>query len=122
MPQPRGVYILLIIGNTHCIAGDGVFAVNVWWDKQAAADVWRFVPGLFVGVLLFGSLSEQGLRLILGIITLLFATYMLLKPAAKKPISTRGGIASGKCLRFYQFYGTYWCAAAERLSDPAQTA
>ncbi|PCF95420.1 sulfite exporter TauE/SafE family protein [Vreelandella nigrificans] len=84
-----------------------VFAVKAWWGKQDATEVWRFVPGLFVGVaigtLLFGSLSEQGLRLILGIITLLFATYMLLKPAAKKPISTRWALPAASVCGFTSF-------------------
>ena len=70
-----------------------VFAVKAWWGKQSNAEVWRFVPGLFIGVavgtVLFGSLSEQGVRLALGILSVVFAAYMLLKPVAKKPISSR---------------------------------
>ncbi|BCB09439.1 UPF0721 transmembrane protein [Vreelandella venusta] len=84
-----------------------VFAVKAWWGKQDAAEVWRFVPGLFIGVtvgtLLFGSLSEQGLRLTLGVITLLFAAYMLLKPVAKKPISTRWALPAASVCGFTSF-------------------
>lgn len=84
-----------------------VFAVKAWWGKQAVTEVWRFVPGLFIGVavgtLLFDSLSEQGLRLTLGVITLLFATYMLLKPVAKKPISSRWALPAASVCGFTSF-------------------
>ena len=100
-----------------------VFAVKAWWGKQDATEVWRFVPGLFIGVtvgtLLFGSLSEQGLRLTLGVITLLFAAYMLLKPVAKKAHFFPLGIASGERLRLYQLYGPCGRAAAECLLTAA---
>ncbi|HBM44908.1 MAG TPA: hypothetical protein DD373_14660, partial [Halomonas sp.] len=26
------------------------FAVKAWWGKHDSAEVWRFVPGLFIGV------------------------------------------------------------------------
>lgn len=84
-----------------------VFAVKAWWGKQATAEVWRFLPGLFVGVgvgtVLFGSLSEQGVRLVLGVITLLFAAYMLLKPVAKKPISVRWALPAASVCGFTSF-------------------
>ena len=71
-----------------------VFAVKAWWGKHDRAEVWRFVPGLFIGVtvgtLLFGSLSEQGVRLVLGILSVVFAAYMLLKPVAKNPFPPTG--------------------------------
>lgn len=84
-----------------------VFAVKAWWGKHDMAEVWRFVPGLFIGVaigtLLFDSLSEQGLRIVLGVITLLFATYMLLKPVAKKPISTCWALPAASVCGFTSF-------------------
>lgn len=84
-----------------------VFAVKAWWGKQDATEVWRFVPGLFIGVtvgtLLFDSLSEQGLRLTLGVITLLFAAYMLLKPVTKKPISTHWALPAASVCGFTSF-------------------
>lgn len=84
-----------------------VFAVKAWWGRQSNAEVWRCVPGLFIGVavgtLLFDSLSEQGLRLTLGIITLLFAVYMLLKPVAKKPISSRWALPAASVCGFTSF-------------------
>ena len=83
------------------------FAVKAWWGKHDSAEVWRFVPGLFIGVtvgtLLFGSLSEQGVRLVLGVITLLFAAYMLLKPVAKKPISVRWALPAASVCGFTSF-------------------
>ena len=83
------------------------FAVKAWWGKQANAEVWRFVLGLLVGVtvgtLLFGSLSEQGVRLVLGGISLVFAAYMLFKPVAQKPISTRWALPAASVCGFTSF-------------------
>ena len=40
------------------------FAVKAWWGKHDRAEVWRFVPGLFIGVtvgtLLFGKSNVMG--------------------------------------------------------------
>ncbi|MBP5979841.1 MAG: sulfite exporter TauE/SafE family protein [Halomonas sp.] len=84
-----------------------VFAVKAWWGKHDMAEVWRFLPGLLVGVvvgtLLFDRLSEQGIRLVLGGISLLFATYMLFKPVAKKPISTRWALPAASVCGFTSF-------------------
>ncbi|QHD51147.1 sulfite exporter TauE/SafE family protein [Vreelandella aquamarina] len=84
-----------------------VFAVKAWWGKHDRAEVWRFVPGLFIGVtvgtLLFGSLSEQGVRLVLGVLSVVFAAYMLLKPVAKKPISTYWALPAASVCGFTSF-------------------
>ena len=84
-----------------------VFAVKAWWSKHDSAEVWRFVPGLFIGVtvgtLLFGSLSEQGVRLVLGLLSVVFAAYMLLKPVAKKPISSRWALPAASVCGFTSF-------------------
>ncbi|MGP9643393.1 MULTISPECIES: sulfite exporter TauE/SafE family protein [unclassified Halomonas] len=84
-----------------------VLAVKAWWGKHDMAEVWRFLPGLFVGVavgtLLFGSLSEQGVRLVLGGISVVFAAYMLLKPLAAKPISTRWALPAASVCGFTSF-------------------
>ena len=83
------------------------FALKAWWGKQANAEVWRFVPGLVIGVtagtLLFGSLSDEGVRLVLGVISVVFAVYMLLKPVAKKPISTRWALPAASVCGFTSF-------------------
>ncbi|UYF99607.1 MULTISPECIES: sulfite exporter TauE/SafE family protein [unclassified Halomonas] len=84
-----------------------VFAVKAWWGKHDMAEVWRFLPGLFIGVavgtLLFGSLSDQGVRLVLGGLSLVFAVYMLFKPVAKKPISTRWALPAASVCGFTSF-------------------
>ncbi|MFG6667635.1 sulfite exporter TauE/SafE family protein [Halomonas sp. HNIBRBA4712] len=83
------------------------FAVKAWWGKQSMAEVWRFVPGLFVGVAigtaLFGSLSEQGVRLVLGVLSLAFALYMLIKPVASKPISSYWALPAATTCGFTSF-------------------
>lgn len=66
------------------------FTVKVWWGRHDVAEVLRMLPGLAVGVaigtLLIGSLEENWIRLLLGVVSLLFAAYMLFKPATSRPI------------------------------------
>ena len=84
-----------------------IFAVKAWWGKHDMAELKRFLPGLFVGVavgtLLFGSLSDQGVRLVLGVLSIVFALYMLLKPVAQKPISTRWAWPAASLCGFTSF-------------------
>lgn len=84
-----------------------VFAVKAWWGKQDMAEVWRFLPGLFVGVAigtaLFESLSDQGVRLVLGLLSLTFALYMWIKPVARKPIASRWALPAATACGFTSF-------------------
>ncbi|MDX1464794.1 MAG: sulfite exporter TauE/SafE family protein [Halomonas sp.] len=83
------------------------FTVRAWWGHHERAEVRRVLPGLAVGVaigtLLIGRLEEDGVRLLLGVISLLFAAYMLLKPAAGRPISARWALPAGIGCGFTSF-------------------
>jgi uncharacterized protein len=83
------------------------FTVKAWWGHQAADEVRRLVPGMAVGValgtLLIGGLDEDGVRLLLGLVSLVFAAYMLVRPAAARPISTRWSWPSGIACGFTSF-------------------
>jgi len=80
-----------------------VMAVKAWWGHHDIAEVKRLVPGLAIGVvvatLVAGSLDENHVRLLLGVVSLLFVAYMIVKPAASKPIrpvwAWPAGIATG---------------------------
>nr|WP_300313915.1 sulfite exporter TauE/SafE family protein [Halomonas sp.] len=84
------------------IVMDGL-AVKAWWGRQNWAEVKRLIPGMAVGVvvatLVADSLDADHVRLVLGVISLLFVAYMLFKPSASRPISTAwawpAGIATG---------------------------
>ncbi|WP_163578103.1 sulfite exporter TauE/SafE family protein [Halomonas faecis] len=83
------------------------FTVKAWWGHQAGAEVRRLVPGMAIGVvigtLLIGSLDENGVRLLLGLVSLAFAAYMLARPAAARPISARWAWPAGLGCGFTSF-------------------
>lgn len=83
------------------------FTVKAWWGHHDRTEVRRVLPGLAIGVvigtLLIGRLDEDGVRLLLGVISLLFAAYMLLKPAAGRPLSTRWALPAGVGCGFTSF-------------------
>ncbi|MBD3895434.1 sulfite exporter TauE/SafE family protein [Halomonas sp. ML-15] len=83
------------------------FTVKAWWGYHDRTEVRRILPGLVLGViigtLLIGSLDENGVRLLLGVLSLLFALYMLLRPAAGRPISTRWAPLAGIGCGFTSF-------------------
>lgn len=60
-----------------------VLSLRQWWGQHSRAHLMLLLPaavvGIVVGYISFGSLDEAGLRLLLGIITLLFALNMLFK-------------------------------------------
>lgn len=84
-----------------------VFTVKAWWGHHDAKELYRLLPGLLVGVvvgtLLAGTLDEDGVRLVLGVLSLLFAAYMLIKPAAGRPISPRWALPAGMGCGFTSF-------------------
>ncbi|GED23140.1 sulfite exporter TauE/SafE family protein [Halomonas halmophila] len=67
-----------------------VFAVKAWWGHHVATEIRRLLPGMALGViagtLLIGTLDENHVRLLLGVVSLLFVVYMILKPSASRPI------------------------------------
>ncbi|MCW4153558.1 sulfite exporter TauE/SafE family protein [Halomonas sp. 18H] len=67
-----------------------VFAVKAWWGHHVATEIRRLLPGMALGViagtLLIGTLDESHVRLLLGVVSLLFVAYMIIKPAASRPI------------------------------------
>ncbi|TLF53713.1 sulfite exporter TauE/SafE family protein [Halomonas urmiana] len=83
------------------------FTVKAWWGYHDRTEVRRVLPGLAIGVivgtLLIGRLDEDGVRLLLGVISLLFAAYMLLKPSAGRPLSTRWALPAGAGCGFTSF-------------------
>ena len=83
------------------------FTVKAWWGHHNRAEVRRVLPGLAIGVivgtLLIGRLDEDGVRLLLGVISLLFAAYMLLKPSAERPVSPRWALPAGVGCGFTSF-------------------
>ncbi|HSP58188.1 MAG TPA: sulfite exporter TauE/SafE family protein, partial [Halomonas sp.] len=84
-----------------------VFTVKAWWGHHDPAEVRRLVPGLAVGVmlgtLLIGSLNEDSVRFLLGMLSLVFAVYMLLRPAVSRPISTLWSLPAGIGCGFTSF-------------------
>lgn len=84
-----------------------VLSVRAWRGRQDNTEVKRLIPGLVVGVLagtlLIGTLDENLIRLVLGVIALLFAIYMLLKPAASRPISRWWAFPAGAGCGFTSF-------------------
>lgn len=83
------------------------FTVKAWWGHHDAAEVRRLIPGLAVGVLLgtllIGSLNEDGVRFLLGMLSLVFAVYMLLRPALSRPISAWWSLPAGIGCGFTSF-------------------
>ena len=67
----------------------------------APAEGGRFASGGDDGAALVWS--EQGVRLVLGILSVVFAAYMLLKPVAKKPISTYWALPASSVCGFTSF-------------------
>lgn len=60
-----------------------VLSLRQWWGQHSRAHLALLLPAALLGIVLgyvsFGWLDEAGLRLLLGVITLLFALNMLLK-------------------------------------------
>jgi len=60
-----------------------VLSLRQWWGQHSRAHLALLLPAALLGIVLgyvsFGWLDEAGLRLQLGVITLLFALNMLLK-------------------------------------------
>lgn len=83
------------------------FTVKAWWGRHDTAEFRRLVPGLAIGVvvgtLLIGSLDEDGVRVLLGVLSLVFAVYMVLRPAASRAISTGWAIPAGIGCGFTSF-------------------
>lgn len=83
------------------------FTVRAWWGHHDTAELRRLLPGLAAGVaigtLLAGRLDEDGVRLLLGVLSLLFAAYMLVKPAAGRPISHRWALPAATGCGFTSF-------------------
>lgn len=84
-----------------------VFTVKAWWGHHDAAEVRRLIPGLAVGVLLgtllIGSLNEDGVRFLLGVLSLVFAVYMLLRPTVSRAISAWWSLPAGIGCGFTSF-------------------
>lgn len=80
---------------------DGV-AVRAWWGRHDGAELRRLVPGLAVGVVA-GSLDADRIRLMLGVLSLLFAAYMLARPSASRPISSIWALPAGAGCGFTSF-------------------
>ena len=86
-----------------------VLSLRQWWGQHSRAHLMLLLPAAVVGIVLgyisFGSLDEAGLRLLLGIITLLFALNMLFKVVNQSHFTSSITGASARCVkRFYQFY------------------
>ncbi|MBF5056850.1 hypothetical protein Y5W_02144 [Alcanivorax sp. 521-1] len=65
-----------------------VLSLRAWWGRHAAGEVKRLVPaaavGIAIGTLTVGSLDENKVRLMLGVISLAFAAYMQFKPTVHR--------------------------------------
>ncbi len=83
------------------------FSVKAWWGRQATREVYRLLPGMAVGVaigtLTIGILDENLVRLLLGVISLLFAVYMLRRPGAARPIHRYWALPAGVGCGFTSF-------------------
>ncbi|EPC02713.1 hypothetical protein L861_10230 [Litchfieldella anticariensis FP35 = DSM 16096] len=66
-----------------------VFSIRAWWGRHSVSEVKRLVPaaaiGIIIGTLLSGVFDDDTVRLILGLISILFAAYMLFKPLTPRP-------------------------------------
>ncbi|MBM7335164.1 sulfite exporter TauE/SafE family protein [Alloalcanivorax marinus] len=65
-----------------------LLSLRAWWGQHDAGEVKRLVPaaavGIVIGTLTVGSLDENKVRLMLGVISLAFAAYMLFKPTVHR--------------------------------------
>ncbi|MBU3007225.1 sulfite exporter TauE/SafE family protein [Cobetia amphilecti] len=81
---------------------------RAWWGKQLWSEVRIILPsaaiGIAVGVVLFDELNENMIRGLLGVISLLFAAYMLFKPTARKPLPRWLAIPAGATAGFTSFF------------------
>ncbi|WP_372609747.1 sulfite exporter TauE/SafE family protein [Halomonas sp.] len=88
------------------------FTVKAWWGHHDMAEVRRLVPGMAIGVVIgtltIGSLNEDGVRLLLGLMSLVFALYMLVRPAVSRPISSAWALPSGIGCGFTSFLAHAW--------------
>lgn len=61
------------------------FSIRAWWGKHSRVEVRHLIPGAIVGIvigtLLSGVLNDDAIRLILGVLSILFAAYMLFQPS-----------------------------------------
>lgn len=84
-----------------------IFTVRAWWGHHDRAEVRRILPGLAIGViagtLLIGSLDDDGVRLLLGVVSLAFAAYMLFRPTAGRPIAAFWALPAGAGCGFTSF-------------------
>lgn len=76
-----------------------ILSVRSWWGKHNSRQLWILLPaaclGILVGYLLFGSLNEQYLRSILGVISLGFGLYGLTR--GNKSSSTPSPLVGRLC-------------------------
>jgi hypothetical protein len=83
------------------------FTVKARWGHHDMPEVRRLVPGMAIGVVIgaltIGSLDEDGVRLLLGLMSLVFALYMLVRPAVSRPISSAWALPSGIGCGFTSF-------------------
>lgn len=83
-------------------------SVRAWWGKQLWSEIRIILPsaavGIAIGVLLFDELNENMIRGLLGVISLLFAAYMLFKPTARKPLPRWLALPAGMTSGFTSFF------------------
>lgn len=69
-----------------------ILSLRQWWGKQSNQQLMLLLPaallGIVVGYISFGWLNETGLRLLLGIITLLFSLNMLFKLVSQSRLTS----------------------------------
>lgn len=74
-----------------------LLSLRAWWGHQDNREVMRLVPaaaaGIVVGTLTVDHLSEDTIRLMLGVVALLFGLYMQFKPTVhRRPGAVWGAI------------------------------
>jgi uncharacterized protein len=84
------------------------FSVRAWWGKQLNEHLKHLLPasmiGIFIGYLLFDYLDDHILAFVLGVFSVLFSLYGLLKGAKfKHTTSPRVGRISGLVAGFTSF-------------------
>ncbi len=83
-------------------------SIKAWWGKQLWSELRLILPGAAIGIacgtLLFGELNENMIRGLLGIISLLFAAYMLFKPTTQRPLPQWLALPAGTAAGFTSFF------------------